>query len=43
MGPATFAWLARVNDAIKRGAITLSSETAAGMIACELLKFLGAG
>lgn len=43
MGPATAAWYEGLTAAIGNGALTLSTEVAGGMIAAELLKFLGAG
>jgi len=41
MGPATARWYGRLIGAAGRGAVSLSGEVAAGMIAAELLKFLG--
>ncbi len=43
VGPAAAGWLARVNHAIATGVLSLPSAVAAGAIATELLKFLGAG
>jgi hypothetical protein len=43
MGPSTAGWYERLNTAVTKGAISLASEVAGGMIAVELLKFLGAG
>jgi hypothetical protein len=43
MGPATADWYEKLTAAAGRGAIALSSEVAGGVIAIELLKFLGAG
>ena len=42
MGPSTAGWYERLNVAATKGAISLASEVAGGMIAVELLKFLGA-
>lgn len=42
MGPSTAGWYERLNSAVAQGAISLASEVAGGMIAVELLKFLGA-
>jgi AbiTii len=41
MGPSTSSWYERLSSAIASGAVTLSTDTAAAMIATELLKFLG--
>lgn len=43
MGPSVAAWYERLSTAASRGAISLSTEVAGGMIAVQLLKFLGAG
>lgn len=43
MGPSAASWYERLNAAVTQGAISLTSEVAGGMIAVELLKFLGAG
>ena len=43
MGPSTAGWYEGLNSAVAQGAISLANEVAGGMIAVELLKFLGAG
>jgi len=43
MGPATASWYERLSEAAKEGAVTLTTEVAAGMIAVEILRFLGTG
>ena len=42
MGPATAQWYERLMDAARGGAVALTTEAAGGVIAAELLKFLGA-
>jgi hypothetical protein len=43
LGPSTATWLERINEAIKTGAVAVGTDAAGGLIAIELLKFLGAG
>jgi hypothetical protein len=43
MGPSVAAWYERLNAAVAKGTMSLATEVAGGMIAVELLKFLGAG
>jgi hypothetical protein len=42
VGPAVAGWLKRLNDAVAAGVVSLPTEVAGGMIAAEILKYLGA-
>ncbi len=43
LGPSTATWLEKINEAIRAGAVAVGTDAAGGLIAIELLRFLGAG